>query len=88
MIIELEVDDVDQERSVVLAIRILGVCIDGTASQNLKLIVAEVVLVVLSVVGLFIESFIERSSGSFRRCSRQGKIAIGLPRPCKRHGQL
>jgi hypothetical protein len=41
--------------TVVLAVRILGVCLDGTASQSFKLIVAEVVLLVLCGIGLFIE---------------------------------
>jgi hypothetical protein len=41
--------------AVVLAVRILGVYLDGTASQSSKLIVAEAVLLVLSAIGLFLE---------------------------------
>ncbi len=41
--------------TVVLAVRVQGVCLDGTGSQNFKLIVAEVVLLALSAIGLFIE---------------------------------
>ena len=41
--------------TVVLAVRIQGVCLDGTASQNFKLIVAEIVLLALATIGLFIE---------------------------------
>ena len=41
--------------AVVLAVRILGVYLDGTASQNFNLIVAEAVLLVLSAIALSLE---------------------------------
>jgi len=39
----------------VLGVRILGILVDGTARENMRLVGAEILLLVIMVIGVFLE---------------------------------